>query len=195
MAKVTDRVVRDAIGIGHPGPAPVQLNVGLREPLVPDPGVDQIPIDSAETSGAASAGRAARTDQLAVGDLGLAEVPARGVVLVGDVPNPQIAQQAMELADACGWPVISEPSGNALAGATGIPAASVPVADEEFRTSHAPDFLLTIGRFGISRPIMRLVASADHHLAVAVGGRIDRIRCGLPQRSCRASRGHPMVIQ
>lgn len=169
--KVTDRVVRDAIGIGHPGPAPVQLNVGLREPLVPDPGVDQIPIDSAETSELQAPGVLREPINFAVGDLGLAEVPARGVVLVGDVPNPQIAQQAMELADACGWPVISEPSGNALAGATGIPAASVLFADEEFRTSHAPDFLLTIGRFGISRPIMRLVASADHHLAVAVGGK------------------------
>ena len=61
--KVTDRVVRRrAIGIGHPGPAPVQLNVGLREPLVPDPGVDQIPIDSGETSELQAPG-CARTDQ------------------------------------------------------------------------------------------------------------------------------------
>ena len=169
--KVTDRVIHDAIGLGHRGPAPVQLNVGFREPLVPELGSGQSPLATADISDLTPPKVMREPINFAVGDLGLAEIPARGIVLIGDVPSPEIAGQAMELADECGWPCISEPSGNALAGATAIPAAAVLLADEEFRTSHAPDFLLTVGRFGISRPIMKLVALADHHLAVNVGGK------------------------
>lgn len=168
--KVVDRVLADALGIGHSGPAPVQLNVGFREPMVPD-AVDDIALDPTDPLDTSVPAPIREPINFAVADLGLNEVPARGVVVVGDVPDSAISAQAVDLADACGWPLISEPSGNALCGQTGVPSASVFLADEQFRSAHAPDLVITIGRFGLSRPVMRLVGSAAHHLAVHVGGK------------------------
>ncbi len=167
--KVTDRVIADAVGVGHRGPAPVQLNIGFREPLVPE-------VTAASPFATESVEFTAPTPMrepinFAVVDLGLSQIPARGVVVVGDVPSREIAQQAVDLADACGWPLVSEPSGNALSGATAIPAAAVLLADQAFLSEHAPELVVTVGRFGISRPVLRLVRAAAHHLAVYVAGK------------------------
>ena len=167
--KVTDRVIADAIGIGHSGPGPVQLNIGFREPLVPLASTGE-PFDAGAIEIAAPM-PIREPINFAVGDIGLSRIPARGVVVVGDVPNRDVAEQAIELADACGWPVVSEPSGNALTGATAVPAAAVLLADEGFLAAHVPEVVITVGRFGISRPIMRLVGAATHHLAVYVAGK------------------------
>lgn len=170
--KIVDRLVLDAIGSDLDGPAPVQLNIGFREPLVPD--ATDVRFEAPEPSVAVSVKDSKRIREpinYIVGDLGLAEVPARGVVVVGDVADPDVSVQAIELAVACGWPIISEPSGNALAGPTAVPAASVFLAEDRFRAGHQPALVLTVGRFGLSRPIVRLVGGAEVHVAVHVGGR------------------------
>ncbi len=179
-----DRVLRDAVGLAGGGPAPVQLNVAFREPLVPD-----LPWDFSD--GNIAQGSASAEDETPVaplrepinyiaGDLGLARVPRRGVILVGDVPTREISEQAMELAAACGWPLISEPSGNVAAGSTFISGAALGLAQADLLAADPPAFVLTIGRFGLSRPIMSLVRAADHHVVVAVGGkdRPDPLRTG-----------------
>lgn len=203
-----DRVLADAQGVAGGGPAPVHLNLAFREPLVPDSAWDAIQLEpnpgtigaravSSPANGEIAEMKAARSSEDAessrkphlllrepinyiAGDLGLAHVPTRGVVLVGDVPVRQISEQAIELADACGWPLISEPSGNGAGGVTFIPGASLGLADPTFLKNNQPELVVTIGRFGLSRPVMSLVRSAEHHVVVHVGGkdRPDPLRTG-----------------
>ncbi len=171
--KSVDRVIADAIGVDHKSAAPVHLNIAFREPLVPS-GVESVNVmtgsDEAVPVQAASA-VLREPIGYAVGDIGLASVPARGLVIVGDVGDPAISRQAVELAGACGWPILSEPSGNALCGPTAVAAGSLVLADEDFRTTHRPDLVVTVGRFGVSRPTLRIVAESANHIAIYTGGK------------------------
>lgn len=168
--QIVDGILADAIGVGCDSAAPVHLNIAFREPLVPQDN-DWLDVTVTASESVPMATEIREPINYAVGDIGLAHVPARGLVIVGDVGNRSATQQAVELATACGWPIISEPSGNALGGPTSIPAASVVLRDESFRHSHRPELVVTIGRFGISRPIMRIVAESSRHIAVYTGGK------------------------
>lgn len=155
---------------------PVHVNIGFAEPLVPDLGPDDTavwkpqalgpPKLSTQGEGAAIRDRVARPLGSATGPL-----PARGAVVVGDVPSPEWAGRAMALAEACGWPVLSEPSGNATVSRNAIDHFALLLGCDEFLRDHRPDLVITVGRFGISRPTLAFVKSARRHLAVATGGR------------------------
>lgn len=196
-AMTVDRVLSDAQGVPDRGPAPVHLNLAFREPLVPDTAWEEIALFSGPDTSAPRQG--SHPNKLAspqsqpplpppmrepinyiAGDLGLSRVPVRGVVLVGDVPTREISEHAIELATACGWPLVGEPTGNAAAGDTFIPGASVALADPDFLVDNQPELIVSIGRFGLSRPVMALVRSAQHHVVVQVGGkdRPDPLRTG-----------------
>ena len=98
-------------------------------------------------------------------------VPARGVVVLGDHDDAEAVELADDLADAMGWPVIAEPSANAASCATVISHAPLLLADPTFAAAHVPDLVVTVGRVGLARPVMRLIASAGLHLAVEPGAR------------------------
>ena len=164
------QILQTAVGnvVGDAGP--IQINLAFDTPLVPG---DVLPL-------VASPGAVdfpARTYSLrepidfVMADLGIDRLPERGVIVCGDVPNPEVAQQAKALAAGCGWPIICEPSGNTLDAPSAIPHASVLLADRSFRGSHIPELVLTIGRFGISRPTVEFVQSANHHVAIRIGGK------------------------
>lgn len=174
-----------AAAAGHDGdhaqsPGAVQLNLGFAAPLTPDEDDEQADSlliaaeDVAEVSSArprsAPARAVAEPINYALADIGLSAVPTRGVVLVGDVLDEADSLAAVELASSCGWPLISEPSGNALHGPTAVPAASELLADPQFLAAHRPDLLISVGRFGLSRSTMELVKSADQHIAVGLTG-------------------------
>ncbi len=174
--KSVDRVIADAIGVDHKSAAPVHLNIAFREPLVPS-GAESVNVmtdpDEAIHVPTALAGSPVLREPIgyAVGDIGLASVPARGLVIVGDVGDPAISRQVVELAGACGWPILSEPSGNALCGPTALAAGSLVLADEDFRATHRPDLVVTVGRFGISRSTLRIIAESANHIAIYTGGK------------------------
>ncbi len=171
--KSVDRMIADAIGVDHKSAAPVHLNIAFREPLVPSGAESVNVMTGSDEAIPASAASAVLREPIgyAVGDIGLASVPARGLVIVGDVGDPAISRQAVELAGACGWPILSEPSGNALCGPTAVAAGSLVLADEDFRRTHRPDLVVTVGRFGVSRPTLRIVAESANHIAIYTGGK------------------------
>jgi len=149
---------------------PVQINLGFADPLIPTEAIEAVAaVEIAPESGGWV--KLAEPINYALGDLGRTEIPARGVVVVGDVLDAADSVAAVELAQACGWPIISEPSGNALSGPNAITGAQIVLANEQFFESHSPQIVVTVGRFGISRPTMKLVKSSDLHLAVDLGGR------------------------
>lgn len=165
----------------HAGP--VHINVGFREPLVPDDdefwpeslaghdGLSFVDSDGDEF-------QVVRTwtvdrrlflrvqepiDEL-LDDLAVGELPQRGLVIVGDVADPEDAAAAVELAEACGWPLHSEPSGQARAGSVALAHASLLTASPAFRASHQPDLVLTVGKFGLSRGLVELTREAGVHI-------------------------------
>lgn len=155
-------------------PGPVHLNVPFDEPLVsPDlleplpPTLDGRPDGKPWTADARLvAGMSIPLDEA----LGLldedATVPTRGLIVVGDHDDDDAVDLIDELADALGWPVISEPSGRASSAQTGLAHGPLVCNDESFVAHHAPALVITVGRVGLYRSLARLIASATMHIAV-----------------------------
>ena len=153
---------------GRPGP--VHLNLGLREPLVPD--------DEA-TWPESLAGRAdgqpwtavVAPEPVAVDD----DLPARTVVVLGDAGEAE-ASAAVALAEHRGWPVVAEPSGQPPASDVVVPAAELLLGVAEFVRAHAPDRVLVVGRATLSRPVGRFVASGPYDVVGQRGSWADTPR-------------------
>jgi 2-succinyl-5-enolpyruvyl-6-hydroxy-3-cyclohexene-1-carboxylate synthase len=154
-------------------PGPVHLNVPFAEPLVPD-GDDSWPEDLDgrpdgrpwTADARLVAGMSTPLDDVLDALLDDEVVPARGVVVLGDHDDTDSIELADDLADALGWPVIAEPSGNGAGCATAISHGPLLLADASFAEAHVPDVVLTVGRVGLNRSILRMIGRAGLHVAV-----------------------------
>ena len=128
---------------------PVQLNVPLRDPLVPGdapPWPDSL---AGRPDGVPWTVRLRTTTTVTEP----VHLPARTVVVLGDGPH---AAEAAEFAAEAGWPVIAEPvanGGNPLRHGALLLAAGIA---ERLR----PDAVLAVGRPTLSRGVQRLLGSA-----------------------------------
>jgi 2-succinyl-5-enolpyruvyl-6-hydroxy-3-cyclohexene-1-carboxylate synthase len=150
-----------AMASGEAGgfPGPVQVNVPLREPLVPSAAV------GAGAAGGAGGGDAAPWPEPLDGRPGgsawtafphpagadpvLVEWAERGVVVCGDGdydPGPLLG-----LAETAGWPVLAEPSSNARRGPNALSAYGYLLDSPAFMTEYRPDVIVSAGRPGLSR--------------------------------------------
>lgn len=178
------RAVLAALGAGDPGShdrgaphaGPVHLNVAFRLPLVPPVGSAPDWV-GAKSAGSAGPPRVRRPPLSGCGsrpiDQVIGPVPARGVVLVGDLPGTGLRgphQWLAELAAACGWPVLAEPSANMSAAPTALAHGVLLAGSPVFLAEHTPDLIVTAGLFGLSRPTMELVRRADRHVAIELPG-------------------------
>ncbi len=162
-------------GVPHAGP--VHLNVGFRLPLVPDPEADpsgpgsaSAPLSDPSTPSPPRLRRPPLSgcDHRDAREV-LGELPTRGVILAGDLPCTWLRghhQWLAALAEACGWPILCEPSSNLHGARTALGHGVLVVGSEEFLAAHRPDLVLTVGQFGLSRPTMDLVRAAGRHVAV-----------------------------
>ena len=156
-------------------PGPVHLNIPFTEPLVPDgTALDAVfdgrPDGRPWTADARLvAGMSTPLDDVLEALTGSAQVPGRGVIVVGDHDDAEAVGLVDELADAIGWPVIGEPSGNAAACDTALAHGPLLCADPGFAQAHVPDLVITVGRVGLNRAVMRLIARAGLHIAVDAG--------------------------
>ncbi|MGH3322300.1 MAG: 2-succinyl-5-enolpyruvyl-6-hydroxy-3-cyclohexene-1-carboxylic-acid synthase [Streptosporangiaceae bacterium] len=145
-----------------PDPGPVHLNLAFREPLVPD-GDDTTWPEPLE-------GRADGAPWTAVvhEPTGVSVAwPAaeRGVVVAGDgdyEPRPYVA-----LAEARGWPVLAEPTSNARMDSTAISTYHYLLGVPEFVETHRPETIVTVGKPGLSRPLLGYLGTAREHVVVA----------------------------
>jgi 2-succinyl-5-enolpyruvyl-6-hydroxy-3-cyclohexene-1-carboxylate synthase len=173
-------VIARAIAVALEGGAtgPVHVNVAFREPLVPDGdddwieplGLAPVGADPAERIAAATDARlvmaaAQPLDEILTilggPDVDPAHVvPARGVVVVGDVADVEASDSAIALAEACGWPLLSEPSGNARSGDTALAHGPLLLADPVFAEAHQPDIVVCVGTPGLSRSVLRMIREA-----------------------------------
>ena len=170
VQSVVSRAAAAACDAFDPGPA--HLNVSFREPLVPDPGVTndhEMVIAVLESPALLVDARLSATMVLPLDEslASIGPIPARGAVVIGDAIDDESREAAAELADACGWPLIAEPSGlPADDHDTLIAHASLLLADADFRASHVPELVVTVGRVGLSRGVMRFIASAERRVIV-----------------------------
>jgi 2-succinyl-5-enolpyruvyl-6-hydroxy-3-cyclohexene-1-carboxylate synthase len=177
---------------------PVHLNIAFRDPLVPDGdetwvedlglapfGVDpgeRLPVSADARLSMAAAQPLDEVLALLAGPGSQVEtlVPARGVVVVGDVSDVEVSDAAIALAEACGWPLLSEPSGNARSGDTTLAHGTLLLADEAFYAAHQPEIVICVGTPGLTRSVMRMVREAP---LVLVADERSAVRRPDPTRS------------
>ncbi len=164
-----------ALGTQSGDPGPVQVNVALRDPLVPTDGDGPEPLDG-RPDGAAWTAVLRSPAPVALPD----DLPARTVVVLGDGP-PEPAAAAQALAAARGWPVVAEPSSSAVPGALVAPELLL-----EAGVLPVPDRVLVVGRPTLSRAVGRLCASAPCDVVGTPAGwpdagrRADRVLPAVP---------------
>lgn len=153
-----DRAWAAATGALSGNPGPVHLNVAFRDPLTPDlPVPDELPADLAgRADGAAwtvvpSAGAPGGSTAA-----GLATRPGEqpdGVstlMVLGDLPDPDLAQRALAAAAAHGWPVIAEPFGLGDR-STVLPHGSLLLTATDWLDAHLPGRVVLVGRCTLNR--------------------------------------------
>ncbi|GAA1302424.1 2-succinyl-5-enolpyruvyl-6-hydroxy-3-cyclohexene- 1-carboxylate synthase [Planotetraspora silvatica] len=164
------RAYQRALGPSDPGP--VHLNVAFREPLIPDGDTTWCESLDGDAGGAWIRARVAPPSSAL-------HIPPtrRGVLVVGDgAPG---VRRYVAAAGMAGWPVLSEPNGGGRYGDHAISAYHFLLSDPEFARAHRPDVVVTLGRPGLSRPLMSWLRRADEHIVVAT----DLTRWPDPTRS------------
>ncbi len=167
---VIGRAAAAAIDPADPGPA--HLNLPFAEPLVPgiEAPFDEQPSDSTSDGPWIRPFAAAAGPPLAevLQSMGLDTIPERGLVVVGDIPGvgPDWHQEIAHLADVCGWPIIAEPTAGMHRAANWLPAGPLIAGSTGWIARHRPRLIVSVGRIGLTRPVGKLLRSAEHHLAI-----------------------------
>jgi len=161
-------VSRAAIeSLGHAGAAagPVHINLPLRPPLVPDGSHGWHEPLLGRAGGQPWTVAAAPHDAPEVADF-----DDRTLVIVGDAPLSW-GQRAVRLAEENGWPVISEPSGNASRGPQAISTGGWLLSNESFWQASKPSDILVVGRPTLSRAVSSALRDGDVRVSVVAQDR------------------------
>ena len=150
------RALAAAAGATGSIPGPVHLNVGFRDPLVPDVGDDDLAVPGL-------AGRDGGRPWVVVDAANGAHLPAgesiahvqRTLVVVGSLPQPEQTVTALSWAAGRGYPVIAEPFGRIAPGA--LPGGPLVLTSEEWLAGATPDRVIVIGRPTLARPVAALL--------------------------------------
>jgi 2-succinyl-5-enolpyruvyl-6-hydroxy-3-cyclohexene-1-carboxylate synthase len=89
----------------------------------------------------------------------------RGVLVVGD--GAANVRRYVAAAGMAGWPVLSEPNGGGRYGDHAISTYHFLLGIPEFAQAHRPDVVVTLGRPGLSRPLLSWIRRAEEHIVVA----------------------------
>ncbi|NHA68099.1 2-succinyl-5-enolpyruvyl-6-hydroxy-3-cyclohexene-1-carboxylic-acid synthase [Phycicoccus flavus] len=164
------------------GPAgPVHVNVGFREPLVPDLGDDTLPDALAGRPDGSPWSRA--TGAAEVVSEGIADVE-RTLVVVGETGRED-ALRAVAWAEGRGYPVLAEPSAGPVARSRALPHGPLLLTPTEWVDAHAPDRVVVVGRVTLARPVAALL----RHPGLAV--EVVTTRADWPDPSHVAGQVHP----
>ncbi|WP_336206551.1 2-succinyl-5-enolpyruvyl-6-hydroxy-3-cyclohexene-1-carboxylic-acid synthase [Nonomuraea sp. LPB2021202275-12-8] len=150
---------------GPDDPGPVHLNLAFREPLIPDGDASWCePLDG-------RAGGPWVRARVAPPPVALHIPPTRrGVLVVGD--GAANVRRYVAAAGMAGWPVLSEPNGGARYGDHAVSTYHHLLGVPEFADAYRPDVVVTLGRPGLSKPLLSWLKRADEHIVVAPG--LDR---------------------
>ncbi|NEK87114.1 2-succinyl-5-enolpyruvyl-6-hydroxy-3-cyclohexene-1-carboxylic-acid synthase [Blastococcus saxobsidens] len=130
-------------------PGPVQLNLALREPLMPDDEPGELTGPWAGRPGSAPWTAAERAPGYAAT---AHRLPPRTLVIAGDGP----LHAAPGLDGDVPWPVVAEPSSGRWGGA--LRGGVLLLGARDWLAAHRPDSVLVVGRPTLSRPVNALLA-------------------------------------
>lgn len=176
VANQVRRAVAAASGRLTLDPGPVHLNVRLAPPLAPA-APWQVPHLEPKTHWLrARKPLAEQLNEVTVSQVGcrLGLDPARrGVIVVGDNDDAQLAHYAAALAHAWGWPLLAEPTSLVRTNANAVAAYSallaggdVSVGADGAQLSQEIEQLLVVGHPTLTRPIGALLAREDIYQVV-----------------------------
>lgn len=176
VANQVRRAVAAASGRLSLDPGPVHLNVRLAPPLAPT-APWQLPHLEPKTHWLrARKPLAEQLNEATVSQVGcrLGLDPARrGVIVVGDNDDAQLANFAVALAHAWGWPLLAEPTSLVRTNANAVAAYSAllaggdgSVGGDGAQLSQEIEQLLVVGRPTLTRPISALLAREDIYQVV-----------------------------
>ncbi|MCA2223719.1 2-succinyl-5-enolpyruvyl-6-hydroxy-3-cyclohexene-1-carboxylic-acid synthase [Nonomuraea aurantiaca] len=145
---------------GPAAPGPVHLNLAFREPLIPDGDTSWCESLDGDANGPWVRARVAPPP------IALHIPPTRrGVLVVGD--GAANVRRYVAAAGMAGWPVISEPNGGGRYGDHAVSTYHYLLGTPEFADAHRPDVVVTLGRPGLSRPLLSWLRRAGEHIVVA----------------------------
>ncbi|MCZ3388160.1 MAG: 2-succinyl-5-enolpyruvyl-6-hydroxy-3-cyclohexene-1-carboxylic-acid synthase [Actinomycetia bacterium] len=160
---LTGRAWAAATGTLTHNPGPVHLNLAFREPLVPDGDFDwPEPLGGRDNGAPWTSAEAPAVMAPNV------RLPARTLVIVGDC-TPALGRAASVLAEEHGWPVISEPSGNACRGPNAISMGGSLLEVDAFVDAARPEQILVVGRPTLSRSVLALLRDPRSTVTVVAG--------------------------
>ena len=145
-----------AMGPGH-------LNVQFDLPLMPDV-ADLEWVPSAANVGPVP--RAGSVAELVAGsalELPVLELPAHGLMVIGDLSDQGIASHAAQLAHELGWPIVWEPTSQAHSYSNALSHGSLLLASGKLPT---PEAVITVGTVGLSRSVLGILGNVKQHVAI-----------------------------
>ncbi len=170
----------DALAHASNAAAPVHANLQFREPLVPGTDalanlVDNLPLPAAEVARSRAPGRPSPPDVRRPTVRALPRA-TRPLLVVGDVPEPALAEAVVDWAARLGMPVVSEPFGTQPL-PHAVAAGSLLLTDADWVAFHEPDLVVVVGRPTLTRPVTTLLRRAPRVVAVDSG-----VEFGVPGR-------------
>ena len=147
---------------------PGQLNVQFEPPLMPEdvawPELEQI----TKNQTVSALNQISNTDTQLVresGDMSAfpLELPAHGLIIVGDTNGVDWSAEISHFASQLGWPVIWEPTSNVHGIPEAIAHGSLLLASG---AAPEPECVVTIGTVGLSRSVLNVLKSTAQHLAI-----------------------------
>ncbi len=155
--------------LGSAPPGPVHLNVGFRDPLAPGPDDEAGWPESLD-------GRNDGQPWVQVAPApgmppapGAVEDVERTLVVVGDLPGPTAAADAVRWARLRGYPVVAEPFGSFGRGAV-LPHGPLLLTATEWVDAHAPARVVVVGRPTLSRAVAALLRRPGIRVEAVTGG-------------------------
>jgi 2-succinyl-5-enolpyruvyl-6-hydroxy-3-cyclohexene-1-carboxylate synthase len=161
------RALLVATGALSGDPGPVQLNLPFREPLLPDA---EPPDPLPEPWSGRPDGRP--WTEAATAPVAVRPAPSpvpRTLVIAGDAPD-WLGRAGASLADACGWPVVAEPSSGAWGAAGVVRGGALLLGAHGWLEHHRPERVLVLGRPTLSRPVSALLADPSVRVETVAAG-------------------------
>ena len=151
VKELAEQAVATALGINQDSPGPVQLNLCFREPL-----------SSAEPNASDLYPGAQLSEQ--------ETTQPTFAILSGDkntilVAGAEAGLEALEAAEAFGWPIFAEPSSRCRVGANAIVGYPV-LLEEEKDLTDAIQRVVVYGKPTLSRQVQKLISRKDIELVV-----------------------------
>lgn len=149
---VVAKALTVATGTLSADPGPVQLNLALREPLLPD---EEPPAELAAPWAGRPGGRPWTAAEPSAGWAAQAHrLPPRTLVIAGD----GLPHAAPGLSEGFGRPVLAEPSSGFWGHGAALRGGALLLGAGDWLAGHRPERVLVVGRPTLSRPVSALLA-------------------------------------